>query len=325
MFVESPANRVALSACRAAVREPGGPYNPLVIYSGRGLGKTHLLAALHAAFRRRDSGARVLSLTAQQFASRFVDSIRRKWTSEFRERHREVDVLLLDDVQILAKRPKSQQELVCTLDALLDRGHQAVLTASGHPSRLGLDERLAMRLVGGMSVRLDPPDRGSRLAILRSGHEVRGLDPEVAAVLADAFPQDVARMLEARDRLRSTTPGDGGWTPDAVRERLRTSVEAPSLGSIEQAVTRHFRLPAGVLRARGRRRSVTHPRQVAMYLAREILELPLAEIGRYFGSKCHATVAHARDLVIETQERDMAFRSQIDAIRREVEQGIEMG
>lgn len=300
-----PGTRLALAACGEMAEAVGSTFNPLVVHGGIGLGKTHLLEGIAQSVSRRHPGARVVHQTAEAFTNGFLESMRTGTLNAFRSRYRSADVLILDDVHFLAAKRATQDEFQHTFDALVSSGAAVVLASDQHPRLIPkLTDELATRLLGGMVVKLEAPDPTTRRAILKAKAASRGVDlPDaVAAYIADHLRSSV-RELEGALHSVLAHAGLTGRRLDldlartALRDTIRHTAQAIALKDIERAVSSLFDLPAEGLKSDSRARSVTHPRMLAMYLARKHTGAAYSEIGRYFGGRNHSTVISAEKKV----------------------------
>jgi chromosomal replication initiator protein len=305
-------------------------YNPLFIYGGVGLGKTHLMHAIGNIVQGRDFGRRVMYLSSERFTNELVSAIQEGTMAEFRRQYRQIDLLLVDDIQFLEGKERTQEEFFHTFNALHDAQKQIVLTSDRPPKEIGLEDRLVSRFEWGLVTDIKPPDFETRMAILRKKVEednlqiqdaddvltfiarhrtssVREIEGAVIKLLAyssltrRAIDLDLAReALGVAAPLEPRGPGTpGGATPELVRQRV---AEAWSTTS-------------DALQSKRRTKDLTVPRQVAMYLIKELFELPLVEVGRLFGGRDHSTVIHSIDKVVEDMATDAAFRDKVAALR----------
>jgi chromosomal replication initiator protein len=322
-FVIGDGNRLAHAAALAAAEMPGQAYNPLFLHGPPGLGKTHLLHAIGNYVQRHGGGLRVRSATIEEFTSEFVTAVRERRTGRFKEAFRNADVVLIDDVQFLAGRARTREEFFHTFNLLLDSGRQLVLTSDRSPDEMpDLEVRLTERFRAGLVVELHPPDAAVRLAILAKRALIDRIEvpSEVLVAIADEVSTSV-RALEgalirvvAYSSLRSETP-----TVELVRRALRRSTDSSPVSPLQQildAAAAEFGVQRQALLARDRRPDVATARQVAMYLARELTDHSLPEIGRQIGGRNHATVLHAINRIGARLPSDPAVRSAVDNARR---------
>jgi chromosomal replication initiator protein len=326
-FVIGAGNRFAHAAALAAAELPGQAYNPLFLHGLPGLGKTHLLHAIGNYVNRYGMGLSVRYATVEEFTAEFVEAIRRQRTSAFRESFRGADVVLIDDVQFLARKERTREEFFHTFNALFASGRQLVLTSDRAPQELReLEARLEERFRSGLVVELEPPGFEVRRAILAKRARLDGV-PVSDAVLAEiaSLVTSSVRALEgalirvvAYASLREQEP-----TPTLVRHLLSRLGSEPQatrgLTEIVEATAREFRVDPRELLARGRRAPVAQARQVAMFLARELTDHSLPEIGRGIGGRNHSTVLHAVNSVSASLGSDPTVRKAVDNLRRQLE------
>jgi chromosomal replication initiator protein len=326
-FVIGEGNRMAHAAALAAAEMPAQAYNPLFLHGPPGLGKTHLLHAIGRYVHRYGGGLRVRYATIEEFTSEFVGAVRERRTEGFKDSFRSADVVLIDDVQFLAGRARTREEFFHTFNALLDTGRQLVLTSDRAPEELpDLEDRLSERFRSGLVVELEVPGTDVREAILAKRALLDGVDvgPDVLSEIAAAVTSSVRALEGALIRviayasLRGQEP-----TPALVRhvlKKLGTGRQsgACDIPAILDASAREFGVERAALLARDRRPAVSTARQVAMYLARELTDHSLPEIGRGVGGRNHTTVMHAIDRVATAVRTDTALRSAVDNLRREL-------
>jgi chromosomal replication initiator protein len=309
-FVVGPSNRLAHAACRAVCSQLGHLYNPLFIHGRSGLGKTHLLHAICSELRR-SGPLDVIYVSCEVFVNDFIRAIQTGQMTEFRESIRHADALIIDDVQFLANRESSQDEVFHTFNALYELRHQIVLSADSPPSEIPtLEDRLMSRFNWGLVAQIDPPNRETRHAILQKKARLRSCEipDEVLDFIAEAVQSNIRVLEGALTKLISETQiGAKPMTVETARSVL-TGFDGPSgrpllVTDVLEAVSKYFGVRVADLLGRKRSRSVSHPRQVAMYLARRLTPLSLEEIGNHFGGRDHSTVLHA-ERVVETDRRN---------------------
>jgi chromosomal replication initiator protein len=324
-FVIGEGNRFAHAASLAVAELPAQAYNPLFLHGRPGLGKTHLLHAIGNYVQRYGSGLRVRYATIEEFTTGFVDAVRRHRTGDFKDDFRSADVVLIDDVQFLAGRTKTREEFFHTFNALLDSGRQLVISSDRSPEDLpDLEDRLAERFRSGLVVELEPPPAPLRRAILAKRACLDGLEVSdaVIAEIAQRIDSSVRALEGALIRVvaYASLKGDEP-TPGLVRHVLRrlgenTSPDACGISEIIDAAAQEFGIERESLLARDRRPTVATARQVAMYLARELTEHSLPEIGRGIGGRNHTTVLHAVNRVSAALRTDPAVRNAVDNLHR---------
>jgi chromosomal replication initiator protein len=324
-FVPGPSNRFAHAAAMAvAEAPPSTAYNPLFIYGRTGLGKTHLLVAIGHHMWRLYRSTRVKYVTSEQFLTEFIKAVRERQTDTFRQRYREVDVLLVDDIQFLAKREETQVEFFHTFNHLHGAGRQIVIASDRPPHELsGLEERLVSRFRWGLCVDVQPPDLETRIAILqlKAQREHIAVPDGVVEFVASKFDQSVRELEGALVRvvaLSSITaqPIDVDLAERALQGLLpQTETEIPPPLILEETAT-YFSLSTGDLLSKSRSRPLTQARHIAMYLMRECTGLSLVKIGELFGGRDHTTALHGiKKIEAEMQARDATFRQVQDLTR----------
>jgi chromosomal replication initiator protein len=335
-FVIGKSNDVAAAAAQGAAQAPGKVYNPLFIYGDTGLGKTHLMQALAHEILGRDPATRITFVNTEQFTNEFVGAIQSRTTHDFRRRFRETDLLLVDDVQFLKGKESTQEEFFHTFNAIYEAGRQIVLTSDRPPGEIpGLEARLVSRFEWGMVAHVDLPEFEHRVAILRKKAQqdhleltipdaviefiarhikssVRELEGSIIKLLAYASLKhrevsvEIAREA-LRDKLRGAEGGDGEGTAGLTME------------AIQAAVAREWNVTLDGLKSKTRTKALTVPRQVAMFLARELLGIQLVEIGNAFGGRDHSTVIHSIERAGEQVAEDDAFRARVEKLRKMLE------
>jgi len=326
-LVVGRSNRLAVDAAQAVVESPGAGYNPLFVYGGPGVGKTHLLQAICHQLHTARPGAAVMYLSCEEFTNAYIAAVQGSALPAFRARCRGADCLALDDVQFLGSKEHTQEEFLHTFDALLHAGRQVILAGERHPRELsGLSEKLKARFLGGLVAQLEVPDYPTRLEIVRAKAARRrlALDGEVAELVARRF-EGSARELEGAVAMLAAAARADGRPPDAARARavLRQlaalSEGPPGVEDIVRLICRRYSLGAEELRSASRSRRVMVPRQLAMYLARRHTALSLAEVGREFSGRDHATVLYAERKVAELVEADPALRAAVEELSAELQ------
>ncbi len=301
-FVVGANSQFAHAACEAVAKKSGIGYNPLFIHGGPGLGKTHLMQAIGQEILRRQPGARVIYLTCEKFTNEFIDSVRRGDIEKFRRRYRSSDVLLIDDVQFIAGKERSQEEFFHTFNTLLDGRNQVVLTSDRPACEIkNLEPRLVSRFECGLTVEMQPPQMETRLAILRKkslAWKVR-VDESILIFLAEKIRTNVRRLEGALMRVATYASLAGeSVTVEKVEHMLRDLLREEAsrqvtIDAIQKAVAEHFDIRLADMTSRRRPASIAFPRQVAMFLSRSLTKGSLMEIGEAFGGRDHGTVIHA--------------------------------
>jgi chromosomal replication initiator protein len=319
-FVVGSSNQFAHAAARAVAEQPSRSYNPLFLYGGVGLGKTHLMHAIAQEVLRRNPDARVLYLSAERFLNDLINALRFERMHEFKRRYRELDVLLMDDVQFIAGKDSTQEEFFHTFNALHDAQKQIVVTSDALPKEIPtLEERLRSRFEWGLIADIQPPDLEMKVAIIRkkAAAEKADVPNDVAMFIAGTVKSNV-RELEGRlNRVIAFSSLTGKpMSVELARETLRDIVgteEHKAVPSeILKAVASHYGLRVSDMKAKSNAKPVAFPRQVAMYLCRKLTELSYPEIGRLFNDKHHSTVMHSVEKIERMIEDDVDFRRVVD-------------
>jgi chromosomal replication initiator protein len=335
-FVVGSCNRVAYASAQSVVESPGDGANPLVVHGPVGTGKTHLLEGIYAGLRRSRTDWRVCFVTAEDFTNRFVQAMRLGKLGAFRKHFRECDALLLDDLHFLATKKATQEEFQHTFDALQRDGKQLVVTCDCHPKLCDdFAPELADRLLGGAVWGVTPPDAETRLALLRA-YSARGNEPQMPEAvlqhLADGLRGNVRELEGALHSLRhfSRVTGravDLELAREALADLMRHSVRVVKLSDVDLAVRAVLRLDSGALQSKARRWAVSHPRMLAMYVARKHTSASHSEVGQYFGGRNHSTAVAAEKKVrqwvksdgeLRLGERTLRVRGVIELVEREL-------
>lgn len=314
-FVPGPSNQFARAAAQSVAENPGQAYNPLFIYGGSGLGKTHLLHAIGNHLSTTRPQARIRYVPTEQFVNEFITSIRLRRMALFRETYRSVDLLLLDDVHTLAGKEGTQEEFFHTFNSLHEAGHQIVLSSDTPPATIqGLEERLRTRFVWGLVADIQPPDLETKCAILREKAHAEGVDlpDDVVLFLARRVRENVRELEGYLNRVLIFLALSGSPpTLEATRAALHHVLPQErhtSPADIIRFVAHHYGVKVSDLKGRDNRRSVAFPRQVAMYLIREALSLSYPEIGKLF-ARHHSTVIYSCEAIAEQRRTNPAFAS----------------
>lgn len=326
-FVVGDNSQFAHAACEAVAKKSGVGYNPLFIYGGPGLGKTHLMQAIGHELLRRQPGSRVIYLTCEQFTNEFIDAIRRGDIEKFRRRYRSSDVLLIDDVQFLTGKERSQEEFFHTFNTLLDGRNQVVLTSDRAACEIkSLEPRLISRFECGLTVEMQPPQMETRMAILKKKSQdwkVR-VDESILRFLAEKIRTNVRRLEGALMRVATYASLAGeGVTVEKVEHLLKDLIREEasrqvSIDSIQKAVAEHFDVRLADMTSRRRPASIAFPRQVAMFLSRTLTKGSLMEIGEAFGGRDHGTVIHACKKVTERIDVEQGLKESIARIESQL-------
>ncbi|MDD3926231.1 MAG: chromosomal replication initiator protein DnaA [bacterium] len=301
-FVIGNSNRFAQAASLAVAKAPATMYNPLFIYGGVGLGKTHLMHAIGNYVYREKKNSRVIYVSAEKFTNDVIASIREERTTEFRNRYRNVDIWLVDDIQFIAGKDRTQEEFFHTFNTLHETNKQIVITSDRPPSELHLtDERLRSRLKWGLTIDIQPPDFETRIAILQRKAQTDGLDipGDVTEFIANNIANNIRELEGALIRVTAfssltDTPITTERAAEVLKDILpRNRPKEMTIQNIQKTVAEHFNIKLSEMKSTKRTRTIVFPRQIAMYLCREMTEASLPDIGGQFGGKDHSTVIHA--------------------------------
>jgi chromosomal replication initiator protein len=327
-FVVGPSNRLAHASCVAVSQSPGNTYNPLFIYGNSGLGKTHLLHAVCYEVATESDGMIIQFLSCEEFVNRFIRAIEEGNLAGFQSQFRTVDTLVIDDVQFLREREQSQEEFFHTFNALYNNGKQIILSADCPPGKIpSLEERLISRFNWGLVARIDPPSYETRVAIVQKKAHLRGLD------ISDEIAEYVARKVRANIRelegalttlyALATTTGREMTLELAQRAldgQVRLAARHISITDIIEVVTGHFDVRLADLQSRKRSQSITEPRQICMYLARNLTKHSLEEIGGHLGGRDHTTVMHACNKIGKAERSDPKMHGLLGELTKRITQ-----
>ncbi|MGB0722341.1 MAG: chromosomal replication initiator protein DnaA [Gammaproteobacteria bacterium] len=316
VFVEGKSNQLARAAAFQVGENPGRAYNPLYIYGGVGLGKTHLMHAAGNMMRQIDPSARVAYVHSEGFVGDMVKALQHGTIDQFKRKYRSVNALLIDDIQFFAGKERSQEEFFHTFNHLLEANQQVIMTCDRFAKEVdGLEERLQSRCGWGLTVAIEPPELETRVAILQTKAEEYGmeLDKEIAFFIAQRIRSNVRELEGALKRVLANARFTGraitlDFTKEALRDVLAIQDKLVTLENIQRTVAEYFKIRVSDLHSKRRSRSVTRPRQLAMALAKELTRHSLPEIGDAFGGRDHTTVLHAVRKVRELREDDMSFK-----------------
>jgi len=326
-FVEGRSNQLGLAAAFQAAQKPGDrAHNPLLLYGGTGLGKTHLMFAAGNAMRQANPAAKVLYLRSEQFFSAMIRALQEKTMDQFKRQFQQVDALLIDDIQFFAGKDRTQEEFFHTFNALFDGKQQIILTCDRYPREVeGLEARLKSRLAWGLSVAIEPPDFETRAAIVLAKARERGTDipDDVAFLIAKKMRSNVRDLEGALNTLAARANFTGraittDFAQETLRDLLRAQQQAISIPNIQKTVADYYGLQIKDLLSKRRTRSLARPRQVAMALTKELTEHSLPEIGDAFAGRDHTTVLHACRQIRTLMEADGKLREDWDKLIRKL-------
>jgi chromosomal replication initiator protein len=323
-FVEGKSNQLGLAAATQVAENPGGSYNPLFIYGGVGLGKTHLMHAVGNALLQRKPNAKVVYLHSERFVADMVKALQLNAINDFKRYYRSVDALLIDDIQFFAGKERSQEEFFHTFNALLEGGQQIILTCDRYPKEInGLEERLKSRFGWGLTVAIEPPELETRVAILKTkADQAQMLLPNDAAFfIAQRIRSNVRELEGTLKRVIAhaqftAKPISIDLVREALKDLLALQDRLVSIDNIQRVVAEYYKIKVSDLHSKRRSRSVARPRQVAMYLAKDLTNHSLPEIGENFGGRDHTTVLHACRKIKELLEEDADIAEDVKNLLR---------
>ncbi|MGL4819405.1 MAG: chromosomal replication initiator protein DnaA [Bacilli bacterium] len=324
-FVIGSGNRFAHAASLAVAEAPARAYNPLFIYGGVGLGKTHLMHAIGHYVLEHNQNAKVLYLSSEKFTNEFINSIRDNKAAAFRNKYRNVDVLLIDDIQFLAGKEQTQEEFFHTFNALHEESKQIIISSDRPPKEIPtLEDRLRSRFEWGLITDITPPDLETRIAILRKKAKADGLDipNEVMLYIANQIDSNIRELEGALIRVVAYSSLinrdiDTNLAAEALKNIIPTSKPRMiTISDIQKAVGEHFNVKLEDFKAKKRTKSVAFPRQIAMYLSREMTDSSLPKIGEEFGGRDHTTVIHAHEKISQLIEQDDHLKLSIRDIEK---------
>jgi chromosomal replication initiator protein len=324
-FVVGAGNQFAHAACMAVAEQPAKAYNPLFLYGGVGLGKTHLLNAIgnHVAER---TDLRIAYLTTEQFTNEVINSIRYDKMMDLRKRYRNIDMLMIDDIQFLAGKERTQEEFFHTFNTLYEARKQIVLSSDRFPKDMpDIEERLRSRFEWGLIADLQPPDVETRIAILRkkSEDERISLPEDVIHFLANTMKNNIRELEGSLVRLGAYSSLTGqvitlDMAKNVLRDLIGDKKKIVSIEDIQEVVGAKYHVKIGDLKSRRRSKTLVHPRQIAMYLCRELTDASFPEIGRHFGGKDHTTIIHACRQIAKAKEADTTLHTTLEGLKEQI-------
>jgi len=325
-FVVGPSNQFAQAAARAVADTPGRTYNPLFVYGGVGLGKTHLMSAIGNTVIDKRQDISVLFVSAEQFTNEVVSAIRHEKMSELKEKYRNVDLLLLDDIHFIANKTQTQEEFFHTFNALYEKQKQIVISSDRPPKEIGaVTDRLRSRFSMGLIADIQPPELETKMAILlkKADMEKINISEEVAHYLASKVKSNIRELEGCLIRLCAQAsltgkPIDEEMAKDVLRDLIEEDEKPLSVDHLQRIVCEHFALKLADIKAKKRTKEIALPRQIAMYLSKQLTNLSLSDIGKNFGGKDHATVIYACKQIEEKRAKDEAFNRMIENFLRKI-------
>lgn len=328
-FVIGNSNRFAHAASLAVAEAPAQAYNPLFIYGGVGLGKTHLMHAIGHYILSQNSNTKVLYVTSEKFTNELINSIRDDKNEEFRNRYRNIDVLLIDDIQFIAGKERTQEEFFHTFNALHEANKQIIISSDRTPKEIPtLEDRLRSRFEWGLIADIQPPDLETRVAILKKKAEIEGIeiDNDVLLFIANRIESNIRELEGALIRIMAYSSLTNNKLNVAVAEEALKDIIADNKPKpitselIQEVVAEHFDLKIEDFKSKKRSRPIAYPRQIAMYLCRELTDLSLPKIGDEFGGRDHTTVIHAYDKISQEIEDDPQVKKTIERLYKKIKE-----
>jgi chromosomal replication initiator protein len=321
-FIVGSFNDVAHAAALAVTKNPGNVYNPLFVYGGVGLGKTHLLQAIGNKVKENHSGVKVHYLTSEKFAGEFINSIQNKDIHLFKEKYRKYNLLIVDDIQFFANKLKIQEEFFHVFNTLYERNNQLVFSSDKSPKQIvGLEERLRSRFEGGMMVDISPPEFEARLAILRAKAKIKGfpISDEILELIASTIQDNIRELEGALNSIIGQIRIKGGLLNiQDAKELLKKNIKplkTLTMGQVIKIIAGFYSIEEKNLFKKTRKKEIVKPRQIAMYLLREDLNISYPYIGQKFGQRDHTTVIHAYRKIDEVIKKDERLKQEINDIR----------
>jgi chromosomal replication initiator protein len=323
-FVEGKSNQLARAAAMQVAENPGGAYNPFLLYGSSGLGKTHLMHAVGNALLHKNPNAKVLYLHSEKFVADMVKALQLNAINDFKRYYRNIDVLLIDDIQFFAGKNRSQEEFFHTFEALLGEGRQIILTCDRYPKEIkGIEDRLRSRFGSGLTIAVEPPELETRVAILLKKAEQRGvqLPKDAAFFIAQRIRSNVRELEGALNRVIAQAHFkaraiDIELVKDSLKDLLSLQDRLVSIDNIQKTVAEYYKIKGSDLLSKRRTRSLARPRQVAMSLAKQLTSHSLPEIGEAFGGRDHTTVLHACKKIAELNESNNDIREDLKNLLR---------
>lgn len=323
-FVQGNSNQLARAASIQVALNPGESYNPMLIYGGVGLGKTHLMHAIGNDLLKHNPDATVVYLHSERFVADMVKALQHNRINEFKGYYRTVDALLIDDIQFFAKKERSQEEFFHTFNALLEGQKQIIMTCDRYPKEVdGLEDRLKSRFGWGLPVAIEPPELETRVAILMSKASLSGVDlpNEVAFFIAKRLPSNIRELEGALRRVIANSSFTGKpitleFAKEALRDLLALQAKLVTIDNIQKMVAEYYKIRIADLLSKKRTRSIVRPRQMAMALCKELTNHSLPEIGDAFGGRDHTTVIHACRKIVELKEEELMIKEDFTNLLR---------
>ncbi|MGB9680512.1 MAG: chromosomal replication initiator protein DnaA [Minisyncoccia bacterium] len=324
-FVVGNSNKLAHAACLAVAQAPAKAYNPLFIYGGVGLGKTHLMHAIGHFINKQQNILKIMYVTSETFTNELVNSIKDDKNEEFRNKYRNIDILLIDDIQFIAKKERTQEEFFHTFNTLYEASKQIIVSSDRPPKEIPtLEERLRSRFEWGLIADIQPPDYETRIAILKKKAQTENLNipDDVLAYVAEKIQSNIRELEGALVRIvafsnLTKSNIDLDLTKDALKEIVSNKTRQITTKLIQEEVCKYYNIRLEDFKSRKRTKNIAYPRQIAMYLSREMTDLSLPKIGEEFG-KDHTTVIHAYDKISNELKEDEYLKTQIEELKKRI-------
>lgn len=320
-FVVGPSNRFAHAACLAISESPAKAYNPLFIYGGVGLGKTHLMQAIGHYVARKCPSSKILYTSSEKFTNELISAIQNRTTQKFRERYRNLDVLLIDDIHFIAGKESTQEEFFHTFNALYDSHKQIVITSDRSPKEASIEKRLISRFEWGLITDIQPPDFETRIAIMKKKAQAQNVEfpDDVTYFIAERIKSNIRELEGALVRVSAYSsligkPIDINLAKEVLKDSFEEAEKRITIDFIQKKVAEYFDIRLSEMKAKKRTKAVVYPRQVAMYLSRELTDFSLPEIGEQFGGRDHTTVLHAYEKIQKECKNNRKVKESLDKI-----------
>jgi len=326
-FVIGNSNRFAHAASLAVAEAPAKAYNPLFIYGGVGLGKTHLMHAIGHYVLSQNPSSKVLYVSSEKFTNELITSIQTNKNIEFRNRYRNVDILLVDDIQFIAGKESTQEEFFHTFNSLYEANKQIIISSDRPPKEIPtLEDRLRSRFEWGLIADIQPPDLETRIAILKKKAELEGIevDDEVLLFIAQRIESNIRELEGALTRIMAYSSLTNNTLDITVADEALKDIISNrkprkiTTGLIQEVVANHFNLKVEDFKSKKRNRPISYPRQIAMYICRELTDLSLPKIGEEFGGRDHTTVIHAYEKITEDMNNDLQLRKTVNELIKKI-------
>jgi len=325
-FVVGNSNRFATAAAQAVANDPGNVYNPLFIYGNSGLGKTHLMHAIGNAILKADPAAKVRYVTSETFTNEIINAIQNHTVKDFQEKYRTIDCLIIDDIQFLENKERTQEEFFHTFNALKESNKQIVISSDRNPQSMDkLEERLRSRFASGLTVDIQPPDLETRIAIIRKKAEIENIDMpnEVIQTVATSIDNNIRMIEGAFNRIVAYAsimhlPIDMKVTETVLRDFATRTRQNITIEKIITHICKYYNLQTEDLIGKKRPKNIALPRQIAMYLCRKMTDASLPKIGLSFGGRDHTTVIHAYEKIEKMRKEDSNFDNLMEQFEKQI-------